>query len=53
VHVGENAGDCQRVGYVVFTTAPQLAEMCLFGEVVGALYVVGLVGAKVAPEGVV
>ena len=50
VHIGENAGHGQRVCYVVFTTAPTLAEMGLLGKVVGALYVVGLLGVEIAAK---
>ena len=51
VHIGEDAGHCQRMGYVLFTTAAKLAEMGLFREVVGALYVVGLLGVEITAQG--
>ena len=51
VHVGQNPCDRQRMGNIGLTTAPQLPKVGLLGEVVGAFYLVGLFGAKIAPEG--
>ena len=50
VHLGEDAGDCEGVGYIGFATAAQLPVVGLFCKVVGALDVNSLVRAEVAVE---
>ena len=47
VHVGEDAGDCQRMNNVGFTTAPTLAVMGLLGVVVSPAHLLDLLAAEV------
>ena len=49
--LGQQVGDVQRVGDVGLATAPELAVVGLFGEVVGASYVVGLLRVEVTAKG--
>ena len=51
VHVGEDAGDGEGVGDVGLAAAPDLAEMGLLGEIVGATHLLRLVGVQVAAQG--
>ena len=50
VHVGEDAGDGQWVGYVGFTAAPELPQVGLLGKVIGAFYVIALLRVEITAE---
>ncbi|MNC14120.1 hypothetical protein D3C75_618860 [compost metagenome] len=50
VHVGEDAGDGQRMGDVGFAAAPALAVVGLLGVVVGAADQIDLIRGEVAAE---
>ena len=51
VHVGENARHRERVGHIGLTTASSLPVMCLFGEKIRAIDVIGLLGIEIATQG--
>ena len=51
VHIGKNTGNSQGVGDVGFAAASQLAKVRLFGEIVGALYLIALLWIEITAQG--